>query len=108
MVTAPRRTVHSGVPRAAGCAGSVHALNSRGMARLCTVQAAMTQGGKITRGPLRQARDSRGTTHWHMGGQTDPWLFQSSATFPNDFPNTRSGPCVNCRGDFVVLFGDGR
>ena len=45
---------------------------------------------------------------WYMGGQTDPWLFSSSSTFPSSFPNTKSGPCVNCRGDFVVLFADGR
>ncbi|HZX40449.1 MAG TPA: hypothetical protein VFE93_01345, partial [Myxococcaceae bacterium] len=45
---------------------------------------------------------------WYMGGQTSPWLFGSSSTFPSNFPNTRSGPCVNCRGDFIVLFGDGR
>src|SRR4029434_8743975 len=45
---------------------------------------------------------------WYMGGQTDPWLFSSSNTFPSGFPNTSSGPCVNCRGDFVVLFADGR
>ena len=45
---------------------------------------------------------------WYMGGQTSPWLFGSSNTFPSGFPNTKSGPCVNCRGDFIVLFGDGR
>ena len=45
---------------------------------------------------------------WYMGGQTNPWLFSSSATFPSNFPNTKSGPCVNCNGDFIVLFADGR
>ena len=45
---------------------------------------------------------------WYMGGQTSPWLFSSNNTFPSSFPNTRSGPCVNCKGDFIVLFADGR
>src|SRR5215471_16394242 len=45
---------------------------------------------------------------WYMGGQTNPWLFASSNTFPSNFPNTKSGPCVNCKGDFIVLFADGR
>ncbi len=45
---------------------------------------------------------------WYMGGQTSPWLFSNNATFPSNFPNTKSGPCVNCRGDFIVLFADGR
>jgi hypothetical protein len=45
---------------------------------------------------------------WYMGGQTNPWLFSNSNTFPSGFSNTGSGPCVNCRGDFVVLFADGR
>ena len=48
------------------------------------------------------------TAAWYMGGQRSPWLFSSSHTFPSNFPNTQSGPCVNCKGDFVVLFGDGR
>src|SRR5215469_6950995 len=45
---------------------------------------------------------------WYMGGQTNPWLFGNSATVPTGFPNSKSGPCVNCRGDFIVLFADGR
>ena len=45
---------------------------------------------------------------WYMGGQTSPWLFSSSTTIPTGYGNTKSGPCVNCRGDFIVLFGDGR
>jgi hypothetical protein len=45
---------------------------------------------------------------WYMGGQTSPWLFSNNATFPSNFPNSKSGPCVNCRGDFIVLFSDGR
>src|SRR6516165_54376 len=45
---------------------------------------------------------------WYMGGQTSPWLFSNNDTFPSTFPNSKSGPCVNCRGDFIVLFGDGR
>ena len=45
---------------------------------------------------------------WYMGGQTSPWLFSSSSTIPTGYGNTNSGPCVNCRGDFIVLFGDGR
>ena len=45
---------------------------------------------------------------WYMGGQTNPWLFPSSSTIPTGYGNTKSGPCVNCRGDFIVLFGDGR
>jgi len=45
---------------------------------------------------------------WYMGGQTSPWLFSNNNTFPSNFPNSKSGPCVNCRGDFIVLFGDGR
>src|SRR5262249_31684379 len=45
---------------------------------------------------------------WYMGGQTNPWLFSNSNTFPSNFANTKSGPCVNCTGDFVVLFADGR
>ena len=45
---------------------------------------------------------------WYMGGQTNPWLFSNSNTIPSNYGNTKSGPCVNCRGDFIVLFGDGR
>ena len=45
---------------------------------------------------------------WYMGGQTNPWLFSNSSTQPSGYGNTKSGPCVNCRGDFIVLFGDGR
>ena len=45
---------------------------------------------------------------WFMGGQSNPWLFSSSTTIPTGYGNTKSGPCVNCRGDFIVLFGDGR
>ncbi len=45
---------------------------------------------------------------WYMGGQSNPWLFSNSSTIPSNFPNTNSGPCVNCKGDFVILFADGR